>query len=75
MRPKRETVRFFYAAILACVLGMSSAVLAKGGARPVYGGGKHTSSHGGTYQGAGGSSHKGGTYKNPASGDRYGKHK
>jgi hypothetical protein len=68
-------MRLLYAAFLACGLGMSSAALAKSGSRPVYGGGKHTSSHGGTYQGVGGSSHKGGTYKNPALGDRYGKHK
>jgi hypothetical protein len=44
-------------------------------ARPNYGGGKHTQSHGGRYQGETNSHHKGGHYKNPASGDRYGKHK
>jgi len=46
----------------------------KAGARPYYGGGKHTYSHGGNYQGGRGSSHKGGTYRNPGSGDRYGRH-
>lgn len=46
-----------------------------GGSRPSYGGGTHTSSHGGHYKGGNGSSHKGGEYKNPRSGDRYGRHK
>lgn len=51
---------------------------AKGGrssvGRVYYGGGKHTTSHGGTYIGGVGSSHKGGTYINPSSGNRYGIH-
>ncbi len=47
----------------------------KGSSRPYYGGGKHTQSHGGHYSQGRGSSHKGGTYKNPRSGDQYGKHK
>src|SRR4051812_38242100 len=42
--------------------------------RPSYGGEHHTTSHGGTYIGASGSSHKGGTYANPRSNDRYGIH-
>ena len=43
---------------------------------PYYGGGTHTESHGGTYQGAAeGSSHKGGTYVNPNTNNQYGKHK
>ena len=42
--------------------------------RVYYGGSKHTTSHGGTYIGAVGSSHKGGTYVNPPSGNRYGIH-
>jgi hypothetical protein len=46
-----------------------------GGGRPYYGGGKHTKSHGGDYVNGQGSSHKGGKYVNPNSGDRYGIHK
>jgi len=47
----------------------------KGGPRPSYGGGHHTTSHGGHYAGGRGRSHKGGHYTNSASGGRYGKHK
>lgn len=44
--------------------------------RKTYPGSHHTESHGGTYQGgSGGSSHKGGHYKNPDGGHTYGKHK
>ena len=39
-----------------------------------YGGGKHTTSHGGTYVGGSGSSHKGGHYIGPH-GHQYGRHK
>jgi hypothetical protein len=47
-----------------------------GGGRVSYGGGHHTTSHGGTYTGGtGGSSHRGGTYSNPATGNAYGTHK
>jgi hypothetical protein len=61
----------FTAAALAC-----TPVFAKGGGRANYGGGKHTSSHGGHYKGvSGGSSHKGGTYSSPRGGNDYGKHK
>jgi hypothetical protein len=42
--------------------------------RPNYGGGKHTESHGGHYQGEQNSHHKGGRYKNPKTADQYGKH-
>lgn len=46
------------------------------GSRPHYGGGHHTSSHGGHYSGgSGGSSHKGGHYINTKTGNRYGTHK
>ncbi len=38
-----------------------------------YGGGHHTSSHGGYYSGGSGSSHRGGTYHGPYGG--YGRHK
>ncbi|WP_149425960.1 hypothetical protein [Oryzomicrobium terrae] len=54
-----------------------STVWAKGGSggRPHYGGGSHTTSHGGHYAGGKGSSHKGGAYKNTSSRNQYGKHK
>lgn len=38
-------------------------------------GSSHTSSHGGTYRGGAGSSHKGGSYKNAKTNDRYQQHK
>lgn len=41
---------------------------------PYYGGGTHTESHGGTFENGQGSSHKGGTYSNPATNNQYGKH-
>jgi hypothetical protein len=37
--------------------------------------GGHSGSHGGHYRGGRGSSHKGGTYKNRRTGDRYQKHR
>jgi hypothetical protein len=40
-----------------------------------YGGGAHTSSHGGHYSGGVGSSHRGGSYVNPNTGNAYGTHK
>jgi hypothetical protein len=43
--------------------------------RPYYGGGKHTTSHGGQYRGATNSHHKNGHYNNWRSGNRYGVHK
>lgn len=61
--------RFFYVVTVACIVAMSPSALAKDGSQPIDGGGKHTVSHGGTYQGRSGSSHKGGTYKNPPSGE------
>jgi hypothetical protein len=45
------------------------------GGRVSYGGGHHTSSHGGTYIGGSGSSHKGGSYRNPSTGNLYGTHR
>ena len=43
---------------------------------PNYGGGTHTESHGGYYEGSStGSSHKGGTYVNPNTNNQYGTHK
>jgi hypothetical protein len=46
----------------------------RGGGRVSYGGSKHTTSHGGHYSGGSGSSHRGGTYANPRSNNRYGIH-
>ena len=43
--------------------------------RVYYGGGRHTTSHGGHYAGGHGPSHKGGRYKNVRTGNRYGRHK
>jgi hypothetical protein len=45
------------------------------GSRPYYGGGHHTTSHGGHYPGETNSHHKGGHYQNPRSNNRYGRHK
>lgn len=58
-------------AISALLLSIS-ACYARG---PSYGGGHHTSSHGGTFTGGSGSSHRGGHYSNPATGNQYGTHK
>jgi hypothetical protein len=44
------------------------------GSRVSYGGGHHTTSHGGTFVGGSGSSHKGGTYRNFRTGNQYGTH-
>jgi hypothetical protein len=43
--------------------------------RPYYGGGKHTTSHGGQYPGAINSHHRNGHYQNWRSANRYGVHK
>ena len=43
--------------------------------RKHYSGSTHTTSHGGTFKGGSGSSHKGGTYKLKATNNHYGKHK
>lgn len=45
------------------------------GGRVSYGGGHHTSSHGGSYMSGQGSSHKGGSYNNARTGNSYGTHK
>ena len=61
------------------MLGLLAATIASTVAfaqRPYYGGGKHTTSHGGTYTGSrGGSSHKGGHYTSPTGSRQYGRHK
>ncbi|HEV8083905.1 MAG TPA: hypothetical protein VGP55_11910 [Chitinophagaceae bacterium] len=43
--------------------------------RKNYGGGHHTESHGGTFKGSVGSSHKGGHYKFSSTGNHYGRHR
>jgi hypothetical protein len=49
---------------------------AKSAGRPYYGGGNHTTSHGGSYPGSVNSSHKYGHYRSPVTGTRtYGRHK
>ncbi len=65
------------AAIIACAFiafALPAEAGGKGGSRPTYSGSKHTSSHGGHYARGSRSSHKGGSYRNSQSGDRYGKH-
>jgi len=42
--------------------------------RPYYGGGKHTTSHGGQYPGATNSHHRNGHYQNWRTANRYGVH-
>jgi len=69
--------RFAIAAI-AILFAFSTPAFAKGGksgGRAHYGGGHHTSSHGGHYASGRGSSHKGGSYRNSRTGNRYGRHK
>lgn len=63
------------ALLIAVQPGIADAKGKGGGSRPSYGGGKHTSSHGGNYKGGKGSSHRGGTYKNSKTNNQYGKHK
>lgn len=65
-------------AAIAIMFAFSAPAFAKsgrGGGRTHYGGGHHTTSHGGHYSGARGSSHKGGSYRNGRTGNRYGRHK
>ncbi|MET4477981.1 hypothetical protein ABIB66_002508 [Bradyrhizobium sp. F1.13.3] len=63
---------------LLVVLALTQDASARGGShggRVSYGGGHHTSSHGGSFVGSvSGSSHRGGTYVNSRTGNRYGTH-
>lgn len=61
-------------AILLTAIFASSIGTAAARSGIYYGGGQHTYSHGGTYVGGVGSSHRGGTYQNPATGNQYGSH-
>jgi hypothetical protein len=58
--------------VLLCTMTFLSAAYA---GTPYYGGGKHTTSHGGQYPGATNSHHRDGHYSNWQSGNRYGVHK
>ena len=72
-----EHMRIFTLALIAA-LAIGSAADARGhssGGRHYYGGGHHTSSHGGSYSGGHGSSHRGGHYNSPYGGHHYGRHK
>lgn len=55
----KNVLRIALAIAIACTMGLAQAKGGKGGGTH-YGGGKHTSSHGGAYKGGKGSSHKGG---------------
>lgn len=64
-------------ASLVLTIGLICHADARGGGhggRVSYGGGHHTSSHGGSYFGGAGSSHRGGTYINSRTGNQYGTH-
>lgn len=67
--------RFMTIAFALLLASLAPVAAAKGGSRLSYGGGAHTSSHGGTYKGGQGSSHHGGEYKNSRTANSYGKHK
>jgi hypothetical protein len=61
---------------LAMVAAPASASRRSYSSRTSYGGGHHTSSHGGHYSGSySGSSHRGGSYRNVRTSNRYGRHK
>ena len=77
----RNVIRWMMAVCCVAALGLGSvapghAQKHRSSSRVYYGGGKHTTSHGGHYSGATkGSSHKGGHYRNVRTGNHYGKHK
>jgi hypothetical protein len=61
--------------VIMLVFSLVAQITIAGGAHPHYGGGHHTSSHGGTYKGTNKSSHKGGHYANSKTHNTYGTHK
>lgn len=66
------------AVAVAALMLATTATDARGyrSSRVYYGGGHHTSSHGGHYSGSySGSSHRGGHYSNYHTGNHYGRHK
>ena len=69
--PREVTRGAIVAAMLAAFALASPAT-----ARTYYGGGHHTSSHGGHFSGSyGGSSHRGEHYSSPTGGHSYGRHR
>lgn len=64
--------RYFASALLLGISLLSTSAFAS--SRPHYGGGHHSSSHGGSY-GVGGSSHRGGHYTSQTGSHRYGTHR
>ena len=56
------------------ILFLNISAFAQKGSRPYYGGGHHSTSHGGDYPGSTNSHHKGGHYQNYSSNNRYGIH-
>lgn len=62
--------------IAATLVALLAVPVAEARTRTYYGGGHHTSSHGGHYSGAyRGSSHKGGHYRNARTSHHYGRHR
>jgi hypothetical protein len=72
-----KAIGFLGVAMLLAALTVDAEARGGGGrsGRVSYGGGHHTTSHGGTFAGSSGSSHKGGTYRNYLTGNQYGTHK
>ena len=62
-------------AILILILGFFFSISFGQTRHPYYGGGRHTTSHGGHYSGGQGSSHRGGHYINRRTYNTYGRHK
>ena len=73
----RKSILVSIAAGAVLIAGLSNAADARGfrSGRHYYGGGHHTSSHGGRFISGRGSSHKGGHYSHPTHGRRYGRHR
>lgn len=61
--------------ILIFIFGLITSISFGQTRHPYYGGGRHTTSHGGYYSGGSGSSHRGGHYVNPSTSNTYGRHK
>jgi hypothetical protein len=78
---KRSALLFAFCLISLCPpadarhTGGSNSSHSLHSSHPHYGGGHHTTSHGGHYAGEVNSNHKNGHYKNSKTGDRYGQHK
>jgi len=72
---KTLTKTAFVVILLSCTTSLWAQHRSNSGARPYYGGGHHTTPHGGHYQGETNSHHKCGHYVNPQTNNRYGVHK